>query len=110
MAEDSRVGLVEGRGGWLGVREGIGWGVRGMVRGGRDVGVDFSAVGQEFLGRMAGVFRGVGHVGLVAVAAAGGRSLERIVGRARVDREISYVRLGKAQRRSIDCPWSVVSQ
>ena len=80
--EDSRVGLVEGRSGWLGVRKGIGWfGVRKgigweVVRSGRDVSVCFSA--EEFLGELAGFFLGAVHVGLVEGAAAGGRSLGRL--------------------------------
>jgi hypothetical protein len=75
MTEDSGIGLVEGRGGWLGVWKGVGWGVRRIVRAGRDVWFDFPPVGREML---AGVVLGVDHVGLVEGAVADGRSLERL--------------------------------
>jgi hypothetical protein len=75
VAEDSRVGLVEGRGDWLGVGKGIGWGMRAIIRDGRGVRFHFSPVGREML---AGVVLGVDHVVLVEGAVADGRSLERL--------------------------------
>jgi hypothetical protein len=64
VVEDTGVGLVERGGGWLWVGKGVGGGLKGMARKGRSVEIALFAAKR---GILAGVVRGMGHVGLVEV-------------------------------------------